>query len=127
MNIAIILYNDKFSEKFFKIPHQFESLDIFKNFQEIKDLMANYSLEFHYKIFYFIWEKSNIEAEKFSDLIINMDKLNEKSYQKDIIETFNKKLNIDIDFDDFSMKNHQNYSISIHILEEIEQEIKTIL
>ena len=91
-------------------------------------LSENLTIEEHYKIFYYIWALSFVHANLYADLIIDMDKLNRNyEYLQDIKKRIYDYSSVDVDFQDYRMKNNTNLSMNLKSFFDVENYINQYL
>ena len=125
INLYIVLYNKTAMQYLFhKKPNISFSGDTQQDLQVCFKLSTKLPLKKHYEIFYYIWKYSTLHAEKYADLIIDMDKLNDNiDYMNKIKHTLSEYSNIPINFDDYKIKQNTKYSLKDTVFSNIEQSI----
>lgn len=125
INLYIILLNEKSYYEIFESQKNFELSDsVSKDLAECMRLTKNYTMEEHYKVFFYIWALSFYHARDNSDMIIDMDKMNyDKKHLDEIRSLIYRYSEEYIDFSDYQIKNNDSFLISYDKTIKIEKSI----
>lgn len=129
INLYIALLDKKASIEVLKKQKRFEvSNNITKDLVECMKLTKNYSIKEHYRIFFYIWTLSYFHAEKYTDFIIDMDRINNDG---EYLEKIKEKLEIysqeKLDFKDYKIKNNDFLFMEYKKIIKIEENVMNIL
>ena len=99
-------------EKLFQLD--LTSDDVIKNLTICLNKLSDTTRELHYEIFMHMWLLSLIEANSYTDLIVNMDKMNSSDEYKNGVISILKDYDIrnSLNFDDFKIKHYNKFSMS---------------
>ncbi len=99
--------------------------DVIQNLTTCLDELSSISIELHYEIFLHMWLLSYIAADHHTDLIIDMDKMNESNeYKNEVIQLLKKyDPRATLNFDDFRIKHYSKFSISLSQYQSVEKKV----
>ena len=125
INLYIVLFEENARQ--YLLPKQKKpdfSGNVADDLQICMALSKKMNLQKHYEIFYFLWMQSFMHAEKFADLIIDMDKMNsDDTYVSEIENAIKDFSGIALQFDDYNIKQNTQYSLKNKVFTEIEQKV----
>jgi len=125
INLYIVL-SDSTANKYL-LPHSKTlkfSGDIGKDLKESMNLTKKFDLKKHYEIFYYIWSHSLAHADQYANIIMDMDKMNsDKDYIVEIQNKISNYSSVELDFNDYNLKQNVKYSMKKNDFNGIENKI----
>ncbi|AKF24360.1 hypothetical protein YH65_02325 [Sulfurovum lithotrophicum] len=128
INLYIVLLDPKVSDLLLDKRVDFNSSDnVGADLSVCMDLSKNFTIKEHYKFFYYIWVSSFQLANDHANLIVDMDKLNyDQAYLEEVKTKIHDYTLVDMDFNDYKIKNNTQLSIAPKSMHKIENSVNDI-